>query len=375
LPNLGLFIIDNPMLRHLPVATPRPDINKFTGILAGREKRAAAPLIEYLVDEVVLEPLVTGLLGRRWTIEGPDRESQKAYLDNFIEFWARLGYDFVRFERGLPFRIRQVGAPDAAPGSTKQRAWAEEHSGSIQSWEDFDGYPWPKVEEMDFFPFEYINANLPEGMGLLTCHAGGIFEHLSWIMSLEGLGFALIDDPELVGAVADRIGGLLVDFYKHLLDLDRAAAIFAGDDMGFRTATLISPSDLRKYCLPWQARFAAMAHQKGIPYYLHSCGNIMAIMEDLTETVGIDGKHSFEDAILPVENFQARYGDRIAVLGGLDVHILAHSAPDGVRKKTRELIEACGRRGRYAVGSGNSIPSYVPVENYLAMVDEALDLG
>ncbi len=373
LPNLGLFIIDKPMLRHLPVATPRPDIAKFTRILAGKEKGTAPPLIEYLVDEVVLEPIVTVLLGRPWTNEGPDRESQKSYLDNFIEFWVRMGYDFVRFERGLPFQIKQILAPDAAPGSAKQRAWAEEHSGSIQSWEDFERYPWPKVEEMDFFPFEYLNANLPDGMGLLTCHAGGIFEHLSWIMSLEGLGLALIDDPGLVRAVSNQIGGLFLSFYKHLLDLDRVAAIFAGDDMGFRTGTLISPSDLRKYCLPWQARFAAMAHGKGIPYHLHSCGNIMAVMEDLVETVGIDGKHSFEDAILPVEEFQARYGDRIAVLGGLDVHILASSTQDGVRQKTRALIEACGKRGRYAIGSGNSIPSYVPVENYLAMIDEALD--
>jgi uroporphyrinogen decarboxylase len=361
------------MFRHLPVATPRPDIDRFIRILAGKEKGSPPPLIEYIVDEVVLEPIMTGLLGRRWTNEGPDRESQRAYLDNVIEFWARMGYDFVRFERGLPFKINQVLAPDAAPGSSKQRAWAEEHSGCIQSREDFERYPWPRLDEMDFFPFEYLDANLTEGMGLLTCHAGGIFEHLSWIMSLEGLGFALIEDPELVTAVSRRIGELLLGFYRHLLDLDRVAAIFAGDDMGFRSGTLISPADLRKYCLPWHKRFASMAHEKGLPYYLHSCGNILAVMEDLVEEVRIDGKHSFEDAILPVQEFQARYGERVAVLGGLDVHILASSTPEGVRQKTRNLIEACGRRGRYAVGSGNSIPSYVPVDNYLGMVDEALD--
>jgi len=42
-----------------------------------------------------------------------------------------------------------------------------------------------------------------------------------------------------------------------------------------------------------------------------------------------------------------------------------------VRRRTREVIEACAPRGRFAVGSGNSIPSYVPPANYLAMVDEA----
>jgi len=60
------------------------------------------------------------------------------------------------------------------------------------------------------------------------------------------------------------------------------------------------------------------------------------------------------------------------VLGGIDVDILAAGTPEQVRKRARTLIEVCGSRGRYAVGSGNSIPSYIPVENYLAMVDEAL---
>ena len=62
---------------------------------------------------------------------------------------------------------------------------------------------------MDFSPFEYINDHLPEGMGLMTCHAGGIFEHLSQIMSLEGLCLALYDQPDLVEAVCERIGELI----------------------------------------------------------------------------------------------------------------------------------------------------------------------
>jgi len=75
---------------------------------------------------------------------------------------------------------------------------------------------------------------------------------------------------------------------------------------------------------------------------------------------------------MPVEEFQKRYGDRIAVLGGMDVGFLASSTPEEIRQKTRILIETCGSRGRFAIGSGNSIPSYIPVANYLAMVDEAM---
>ena len=104
--------------------------------------------------------------------------------------------------------------------------------------------------------------------------------------------------------------------------------LFPGDDMGFRTATLVSPKALRTYTLPWHKRFAAMAHERGLVYCLHSCGNLATIMEDLIDDVKIDAKHSYEDVIIPVEDFQARYGSRIGVIGGLDVDRLAAGTPD-----------------------------------------------
>jgi uroporphyrinogen decarboxylase len=360
------------MSNNLPVADPKPDSKKFIDVLLGRERADRPPLVEYIVDDVVMEPIVRDLLGRAWVEESKDRKARKAYLDNFIEFWYRMGYDFVKFERGLELSERHFYTADTAPTSYKERAWADEHQGSITNWKEFEKFRWPKVEEFDFSAFEYVSSHLPEGMGLMTSHGGGIFEHLSWIMSYERLCLSLHDDPTLVQAISDKLGGLMTKFYEHLLDLNNVIAIFAGDDMGFRSSTLVSPVDLRKYCLPWHKKFAEMAHQKGIPYFLHSCGNIEPIIEDLISDIRIDGKHSFEDAIIPVQDFQARYGDRIAVLGGMDINILSGSSPERVQQHTRFLMETCGKRGRYAIGSGNSIPSYVPVENYLAMIDEAL---
>jgi uroporphyrinogen decarboxylase len=283
-----------------------------------------------------------------------------------------MGYDFVRFERGMGFAGRNLLTADTAPNVDRMRGWADEHEGMIGNWDDFERYPWPRVEDVDFFPYEYLNEHLPDGLGLIANHSGGMLEHLTRLMSYEGLAFGLYDNPDLVAAIVDRVGGLMESFYQHLLTLDRLIAIFPGDDMGFRSATLVSPQHLRAYILPWHRRFAEMAHERGLPYFLHSCGNVEQIMEDLIADVGIDAKHSFEDAIIPVEDFQARYGDRIAVLGGMDVHRLSMHTPAQVRQHVRFLIETCGSRGRYAVGSGNSIPSYIPVENYLAMVDEAL---
>lgn len=356
---------------HIPVHNPTPNAAEFIGILTGQIPQRRVPLVEYIVDDVVMKPVLTGLLGLPWRAYGDDRDSQRAYLDNVIQFWYRMGYDVVRFEESLRLPERKLVTADAAPASNKDRAWADESHGAIASWEDFERYPWPKVEEFDFFPFEYLSSHLPEGMGLISCHGGGIFEHLSWITSMEGLCSALCEDPGLVKAIADRLGQLMLAFYRHILDLDNLVAVFPGDDMGFRTGTMISPDDLRTYTLPWHKRFAAMTHEKKLPYFLHSCGNLRDIIPDLIDDVGIDGKHSYEDAIIPVQEFQQAYGGRIAVLGGIDLNILSGAPAEEVRKKTRSLIETCGPKGKYAVGSGNSVPSYVPVENYLAMVDEA----
>jgi uroporphyrinogen decarboxylase len=374
------------MLHNLPVAHPHPDGKRFIDQLMGRVSGGKVPLVEYLVDEVLMRPIVTGLLGREWVALGSDRASQAAYLDNFIQFWYRLGYDFVRFERGMGFTTPTLRIADTAPGSARQRAWADEHTGLITTWEQFERYPWPRVENVDFFPYEYLATHLPEGMGLMVCHAAGVYEHISQIMSYEGLCLALHDAPDLVAALGQRVGELMAGFYRHLLDLPNVIAIFPGDDMGFRTGTLIGPADLRRHVLPWHKHFAALTHARGLPYFLHSCGNLAGIMEDLICDVQIDGKHSYEDVIVPVQEFQARYGGtngprrdegaqcerRIAVLGGLDVDRLTTGSPDEVRRHTRFLIETCGTRGRYAVGSGNSVPSYIPLDNYLAMVDEAL---
>ncbi len=361
------------MFNNLPLRNPQPDGGRFVRTILGQEHPARPPIFEYIADsERIVRPVVTAMLGRRWAIPtADDRASQAASLDNFIAFWYYLGYDVIKFERGLPWKLTSLPAPDTATDGASNRGWADEHGGSIRSWADFERYPWPTIEQMDFFPFEYVSQHLPDGMGLFLSHSGGPLEVLTRLMSYEGLSLALYDDPSLVKAVAERVGSLMEQMYVHLLQLDHVIGLFPGDDMGFRTATLVAPKSLRTYTLPWHKRFAEMAHARGLVYCLHSCGNLATIMEDLIEDVKIDAKHSYEDVIIPVEDFQARYGERIGVIGGLDVDRLAAGTSEQVRARTRQLKEICGGRGRYVLGSGNSIPNYIPVENYLAMVDEA----
>ena len=355
------------MSEHLnvPLKAPTPDCGRFIRAITTDYQPDRPPLIEYILDQAVLEP-VLGMIGREWAPPGPGREALTAWCDNFIAFWRHMGYDFVRLEVGLGWTYPR------RPGGIRGREYAETGVGPITTQAEFESYPWPDPDAVDFFCYDYITDHMPEGMGLIANHAGGPLEILTLLMGYEGLCLSLFDQPELVRAVADRVGGLMERFYERILPLPKLIAVFPGDDMGFRTSTLIGPEDLRAYTLPWHKRFAAMAHEAGLPYFLHSCGQLGEIMDDLIDDVGIDAKHSYEDAILPAGQAKRRWGGRIGILGGVDLDKLTRLAPAELRAYVRGVIDQCAPGGRFAIGSGNSIPDYIPVANYLTMIDEAL---
>ncbi len=115
-----------------------------------------------------------------------------------------------------------------------------------------------------------------------------------------------------------------------------------------------------------------VVHQTGKPVILHSCGHFERILDDLSD-LGIDGRHSFEDTILPVEQAYERHRNRFAIIGGLDVDFLCRSTPEEVYTRAKSMLTQTADFGGYALGSGNSIPDYVPDENFFAMIRAALE--
>ena len=118
-----------------------------------------------------------------------------------------------------------------------------------------------------------------------------------------------------------------------------------------------------------------IAHERGLPALLHCCGNLEEVMDDIIDGCGYDAKHSFEDAIMPVEDVKTKYGNRIAILGGIDVDFLTRASVADVRRRTREVLKHCMPGGGYCLGTGNSVANYVPVENYVAMLDAGWEFG
>ena len=284
-----------------------------------------------------------------------------------------LGYDYVRCGvEGIEMPLHYMQIEDTADlQRSGGRSYMNEHRGPITSWAEFDAYPWPDPTQTSTRSLDWYEEHLPDD----TCVIGSggfahFAEHLTWLMGYETLCYALYDQRDLVEAIAERLIAIYRVTLRQMLSYDKVRIIWGSDDMGFKTGTLISPDDLREFVLPGHRLMAEMSHQAGRPYLLHACGNLRAIMEDLIEDVRIDALHSFEDTIVTVTDMKARYGDRIALLGGIDVDFLCRSSTEAIRARVRRTLDACMPGGGYCLGTGNSVANYIPLDSYLAMLDE-----
>jgi uroporphyrinogen decarboxylase len=344
----------------------------WEGLLSCIERRGQPDRV-YFIELLWDEEVQTAICDRFGLLDGLDPDDAFLEQKRLVKLQRFLGYDYVRCSLdGWEMPLNRLVIEDTAELAREDgRSFVDEHRGPITNWEEFEAYPWPDPESASTCSLEWYEANLPEDMCVVGSGGFAHFaEYLAWLMGYETLCYSLFDQRELVAAISERLIDVYRRFMKCLLEFDRVKLIWGSDDMGFRSGTLISPDDLREFVLPGHKLMAHLSHAAGRPYLLHSCGNLDAIMEDLIEDVGINAKHSFEDTIESVVSAKGQYGDRIAVLGGIDMDFLCWASEEQVRQRVRDTLERCMPGGGYCLGTGNSVANYIPLENYLAMLDE-----
>ncbi len=292
------------------------------------------------------------------------------YIRQSIQFCVNAGWDYTYSFSLIPFpgMASKLGDNTAVLGMGRKRFWVNDHAGPIQSWQDFEQYPWPSNYPAINLMSRIMAKRVPEGMKVMVI-PGGVFEWTSQLMGLENFSYALADQPALVDAIIQKVTDCIYCVTEDILREPNVGGIFMGDDLGYFSGTLISPKVLREKFLPNTKKIVDLVHQAGKLFVFHTCGNMYSIMDDLIQ-IGIDAKHSIEDKIMPVETVYQKWGSQIAIIGGVDMDILASGTEEQVRKRSREILDACGISGHYVFGSGNSVANYIPIPNYLAMIDE-----
>jgi uroporphyrinogen decarboxylase len=306
------------------------------------------------------------------TKAGPDPAAQfDATLRDRIRYMELLGYDYVDVWDGhIGLRFPGPAWPTARQeDGGKGRGFVTSEMASIVDEAGFNQYPWPDPDKLFFDRLSCVHEMLPPGMKIIFS-TRGILETTMDLLGHEKICYMLYDNPDFVRKVFDAVGERFLRVYERVIHHPAIGAVTYCDDMGFKTQPLLAPDTYREYLFPWHKKINDVAHRAGKPTILHACGNLDLIMEDII-ACGWNAKHSFEDCIEPVWDAKKKYGSRIALMGGFDVDKLSRMTEAEVREHTRMMIEHCAPGGGWALGTGNSVPDYVPVQNFLAMIDES----
>jgi uroporphyrinogen decarboxylase len=342
---------------------PSPDFSRLEKSLTRRELPDRVPFYDPFSN------LVKSLFGER--VKKNECSSEEEYGFRVeIEYWYRLGYDFA------PGGINNFGLlgfkeVETAKGKDKygNRSYRGAASSLMNDDTDYERYEWPCVGSFDFDRIVRQSKFLYPGMKLIV-NSRGVFENVVGMMGYENLCYCIMEKPDFFKKVCDRVGNIVLEYLTTCAGMSAVGAILVFEDLGFKTQTMISPGMLCEFVFPWHKKFTKAAHAYGKPALLHACGYLRDVHDDII-AAGYDAKQSFEDVIEPVWDFKKRYAGRISSLGGFDMDKLTRMNEAEVRKHTLFLIDACAPDGGFAMGTGNSIADYIPVENYLAMLEEA----
>ena len=200
----------------------------------------------------------------------------------------------------------------------------------------------------------------PDDAFVLGCQLSTLFERLQYLRSPDA---AMADLALYPGKVKDLLA-ILTDWYIEVVDewtKYGVDAIFMGDDWGSTQGPLVSRGMWQDIFQPYYARINEAAHQRGLFTFLHSCGHIFDLIEDMIDA-GFDGVNSYQMRLFGIERSAARYGGRVTFMLSADIMTtMATGTPDEVRQETRQIIDAFKGFGGGLIGIGYGFG--VPPEN------------
>lgn len=386
------------LLREIHEKKPEPSAERLRRALSRSGIPDRVPFMELFADGEVM----AAVLGKPLDYFYRDLESRKAWEERMLslmEFYEALGYDYVRADTRdyeAMLKVNQVEKEQLALGEVGSRAymyravdnspdlnrgersWANEHTGVIANWDDFKRYRWEdpdSIAEEGNAGLEWMCDHTPSNMAIVT-GAGTVLEPVMWLMGVENFYLSLYRQPDLVDAMFRVVGELSIARFKLAAKTGRKLlALWGSDDWGYRDKTMISPAQMRRWVFPVHREQARIAHERGSLYLLHSCGNLKAIMDDIIDDIKVDAKHSFEDTYLPIAEAKRLYGGRIGLIGGVDMDFISRRSEPEVRAYVSNVLRLCKPGGGFCLGTGNTVANYIPLENYLTMLDVGLEEG
>ena len=264
----------------------------------------------------------------------------------------RLPYTLAP-EYGSDFsEINMNPSPDARPRSgVDERGCVWENIGVsnlgevkypvLTDWADRDSLNIPDIRDPKRWE-SLDGARARAGDKFLMANGISLYERVHFLRGLEDTWVDIHTHPEELGHLID----VLVEMNLFAIEQYAGAGAdgyFWCDDWGLQNSLMISPESWREIWKPRYARVYKAAHDAGLLTFLHSCGDITAILDDLID-IGLDVIQMDQQENMGLDLLSQRFGGRITFWCPVDIQAtMAYGTSGDIRAYCRKLVKTLGR--------------------------------
>ena len=344
--------------------------HKERALAAIGHKRTDRPPLDYFADKRVTERLLARL-GLR------DKDELLRYFDTdvrWIEPFFANGQGRIA-EDGKPescFGFRTV-AHDKPDGSIFVE-FLDPPLGKMETLKEILDHNWPG--EGSVFRHDYgEQLERYKDYATLTGPWCPIFNYSQHLRGTEQLFIDMAQSPEIVKAIAGKIA----DFFMLQAETQFTAMggkcdiFFTGDDFSSQRGPLMSLHMFREFYFDLYKRLFGLAHDFGLKTMLHSCGAVSKLIPMFIEAgVDIIDPVQVRADGMDIGALKDRFGGVLSFHGAIDQQkLLPFGEADEVRAAVRLTASTLGEGGGYILCSSHEFQVDTPLDNILAMYDEA----
>lgn len=203
-----------------------------------------------------------------------------------------------------------------------------------------------------------------------------VFECMHPICGHENLLMGMALDPEWILDMAEVYTELNIQLMEELFaEAGAPDGIWFYEDMGFKGRPFMSPDMYRELIMPYHRRLIDFAHGRGLKVIMHSCGFVEPLLPDMV-AAGIDCLEAIEvKAGMDLLRIHRNFGERIALMGGIDVRPVATNDRAGIRRELESKIPLVKDHFGFILHSDHSIPESTELDSYRYFLEVGAELG
>ncbi len=210
---------------------------------------------------------------------------------------------------------------------------------------------------------EKARRDQAEGV-LVTAKLPGGFDAARQLMGEEVACLAYYEQPELMRDILDTLSETAVKVYERVTEKLTIDCLCVHEDLAGKSGALVGPTQILEFIKPYYRSVWDLVSSRGTRVFEQdSDGNMNGVLDAFIEC-GINCSLPMEPAAgMDIVAVRKKYGSRLAVVGGIDKHVLRGSREE-IRSELEHKMQPLMREGGTVFGLDHRITNGTPIENY-----------